>query len=189
MAVTSLDAARPASSSGPPRGGGSGRDQLLGAVASTLGVNRAELSGELAQGKSLANIAGSRGVSRDDLVATVQTTLSAISTPDGQRLSSAAISRMANRLIDHESPIGDAASAGSAPPSQPTTAPVAAPSGGASTEHAGTQAGDGGGGQDGGHGDPGAQANAGAAGITYRPDGSPAEPGPPAVGTTVDRRL
>ena len=72
--------------------------KILQPVADRLGMSADDLQAALAGGKSLAEIAQSKGVSRDDLVATVSDAISKNRPPGA---SAADPTQLANRMVDH----------------------------------------------------------------------------------------
>jgi uncharacterized protein YidB (DUF937 family) len=89
--------------------GGGGFEKTLSAVADKLKVSTDDLKKELASGKSLTDIASAAGVSKDDLVSTIASTLPSTG-PDGSAIDTTS---MATRI---------AYSTRSAPPSPPSGA-------------------------------------------------------------------
>jgi hypothetical protein len=72
--------------------------KILQPVADKLGMSADDLSAALKGGKSLAEIAQSKGISRDDLVATVADAITK-NRPPGSAQGDA--TQMANRMVDH----------------------------------------------------------------------------------------
>lgn len=109
---TSATSAPGAASTGGVGGGRQGRagfQKTLSAVADSLGMSTGALKKGLAAGKSLTEIASSAGVGKDDLVATIASTLSS-TTRDGSAVDTTA---MATHIAD---------STRQAPPPRPSDA-------------------------------------------------------------------
>lgn len=74
----------------------------LDSVAQLFGTTTDDLRTELNRGQSLATIADTNGISRDDLLATIKQALSE-SQPSGTAApSDAVLTRLANRVADHQ---------------------------------------------------------------------------------------
>lgn len=81
---------------GGARHGHGGVEKTLSAVADKLEMSTDDLKKDLASGKSLTDIASSAGVSKDDLISTIASTL-ASTTPDGTAVDTTA---MATHIAD-----------------------------------------------------------------------------------------
>ncbi len=64
--------------------------KVLSAVADKLGMSSQDLKSQLDSGKSLADVAKAKGLSRDDLVATIKSALSSAGTTDGSTTAASA---------------------------------------------------------------------------------------------------
>jgi uncharacterized protein YidB (DUF937 family) len=93
------------------RRGHGGFEKTFSAVADTLKMSTDDVKKDLAAGKSLTDIASAAGVSKDDLVSTIASTLPS-STPDGALVDTTAIAtRMADSTRNAPLP-GPSAAAG-----------------------------------------------------------------------------
>jgi hypothetical protein len=84
----------------PPFGGGfrAHMQKILQPVADELGIPMADLQDALGSGKSLADIAQSKGVSRDDLVKVVADAIQQTRPAGAPQLDP---TQLANRMVDH----------------------------------------------------------------------------------------
>ena len=111
MSVT-IQTTAPVSNGGiPPGGPPPGMRKAMDAVADTLGMSADELGGRLKNGESLAEIAGSKGVSRDDAIATLSSAMKA-NAPQGVSLSDERVNAIATRIFDGQAPAPPSSSDG-----------------------------------------------------------------------------
>ncbi len=75
----------------------------MDAVAGTLGMSADELGGRLKNGESLAEIAGGKGVSRDDAIAALSSAMKA-NAPQGASLSDERVNAIATRIFEGQAP-------------------------------------------------------------------------------------
>ena len=103
MSVT-IQTTAPVSNGGmPPGGPPPGMRQAMDALADKLGMGADELGGRLKNGESLAQIAGSKGVSRDDAIAALSSAMKA-NAPQGVSLSDDRANAIATRIFDGKAP-------------------------------------------------------------------------------------
>ena len=81
-----------------------GRAELIGPVAKALGLTPDAIHSALRSGKTLAKLAGEKGVSRADLLAAIKEGLQAEAKADGRTLSADQLSRLAARIADSSGP-------------------------------------------------------------------------------------
>jgi uncharacterized protein YidB (DUF937 family) len=96
VATSGTQSSATAGGVGGARHGHGGFQKTLSAVADKLKMSTDDLKKDLASGKSLTDIASSAGVSKDDLVSTIASTLPSTA-PDG---SSVDTTSMATRIAD-----------------------------------------------------------------------------------------
>lgn len=75
-----------------------GMDDIEAAVGKKIGMTEAQIDAQEAQGKTLAQIAEAKGMSRDDLIATISATIT--SSARGQGITDAQATQMANDIAD-----------------------------------------------------------------------------------------
>src|SRR5262245_28397041 len=93
--VAATDARPPAHHGGPP----AGIREAMGSMAGVLGMSADDLEQKLKGGATLADLASSAGVSRDDAVAQLSAALKA-NAPQGVTLSDDRATAMAERMMD-----------------------------------------------------------------------------------------
>lgn len=87
-------------------GGHHGMDEIEAAVGKKIGMTEAQIDEQEAQGKTLAQIAEAKGMSRDDLVATIAAAIKA--SERGQGITDAQATQMAGDIADgKKGPRGD----------------------------------------------------------------------------------
>jgi uncharacterized protein YidB (DUF937 family) len=98
MNVSSLGSTPAMRPAGPPPGGG--HEKTMKAVAAKLGMSTGDLRSALTSGSTMADLAKTAGVSQDDLVKTIASTLPATG-PDGATIDTTA---MATHIADGSRP-------------------------------------------------------------------------------------
>jgi DNA-binding phage protein len=88
MNVSSVGSTAPMRPAGAPRGGG--HEKTMKAVADELGMSTDDLKSALKSGSTMADLAKTAGVSQDDLVKTIASTLPATG-PDGATVDTTAM--------------------------------------------------------------------------------------------------
>ena len=78
--------------------GGHGMDQIEAAVGKKIGLTEEQIDAQEAQGKTLAQIAEAKGMSRDDLISTITATIKA--SERGQSITDTQATQVANDIAD-----------------------------------------------------------------------------------------